>query len=217
MANLLARLFGLHDTRSDPRVDRPTPPILPTLDTRPVPLSPAPTSDTLPPLKNWSHPFKDKDPLKDKRNPLSQLTHMAKAKAGYFPLGRSGLWHGGVHFDSGTAGGLNQSSVQCLADGEVVAYRIDTQAPTTTYFVNKQTVEKPVLAQLRAGPPSASATEDRRQPGHAAQPDLLQPVHAPAGLVGVPGGHRHRSPGVLAREPDPPGQTDGERRPPRKP
>jgi hypothetical protein len=165
MANLLARLFGLHDTRSDPRVDRPTPPILPTLDTRPVPLSPAPTSDTLPPLKNWSHPFKDKDPLKDKRNPLSQLTHMAKAKAGYFPLGRSGLWHGGVHFDSGTAGGLNQSSVQCLADGEVVAYRIDTQAPTTTYFVNKQTVEKPfsrnfVLVRHRLQPPKIEGSPD---------------------------------------------------------
>ena len=165
MANLLARLFGLHDTRSDPRVDRPTPPILPTPDTRPVPLVPAPTSDTLPPLKNWSHPFKDKDPLKNKRNPLSQLTHMAKAKAGYFPLGRSGLWHGGVHFDSGTAVGLNQSSVQCLADGEVVAYRIDTQAPTTTYFVNKQTVEKPfsrnfVLVRHRLQPPKIKGSPD---------------------------------------------------------
>ena len=165
MANLLARLFGFHDTRSDSRVDRPAPPVLPTPDTRPVPLSPAPSSDTLPPLKNWSHPFKCKDPLGDKRNPLSQLTHMAKAKAGYFPLGRSGLWHGGVHFDSGTAVGLNQSSVQCLADGEVVAYRIDTQAPTTTYFVNKQTVEKPfsrnfVLVRHRLQPPKIEGRPD---------------------------------------------------------
>ncbi|ANJ55560.1 hypothetical protein PMA3_10570 [Pseudomonas silesiensis] len=165
MANLLARLFGFHDTRSDSRVDRPAPPVLPTPDTRPVPLSPAPSSDTLPPLKNWSHPFKCKDPLGDKRNPLSQLTHMAKAKAGYFPLGRSGLWHGGVHFDSGTAGDLNQSSVHCLADGEVVAYRIDTQAPTTTYFVNKQTVEKPfsrnfVLVRHRLQPPKIEGRPD---------------------------------------------------------
>ncbi|ANJ54281.1 hypothetical protein PMA3_03530 [Pseudomonas silesiensis] len=159
MVNLLARLFGFHDTRRDSRVNRPAPPILPTPNTRPIQLSTQPSVDTLSPLKNWSHPFKDK------RNPLSQLTHMAKAKAGYFPLGRSGLWHGGVHFDSGTAGGLNQSSVQCLADGEVVAYRIDTQAPTTTYFVNKQTVEKPfsrnfVLVRHRLQPPKIEGSPD---------------------------------------------------------
>jgi predicted chitinase len=88
-------------------------------------------------LKNWSHPFKDK------KMPLLQLTQLAKATSGYYPLGRNGLWHGGVHFDSGTAGALEQSSVHCLADGEVVAYRIDEQSPTTAYFINKQRVQKP--------------------------------------------------------------------------
>jgi predicted chitinase len=92
---------------------------------------------TLPPLKNWSHPFKDKTP------PLLQLTHLAKAASGYYPLGRNGLWHGGVHFDGGTAGTLDQSSVHCLADGEVVAYRIDKHSPTTAYFVDALTVQKP--------------------------------------------------------------------------
>ncbi|MDU9393969.1 hypothetical protein [Pseudomonas sp. zfem002] len=37
-------------------------------------------------------------------------------------------------FDGGTAGALDQSRVLCLADGEVVAYRIPTQTPTTRYF-----------------------------------------------------------------------------------
>jgi predicted chitinase len=110
-------------------------------------------------LKNWSHPFKDK------RNPLMQLTHMARAKAGFYPLGRNGLWHGGVHFDSGTVGPLDQSSVQCLADGEVVAYRIDTHSPTTPYIVNKQTVEKPfsrnfVLVRHRLQPPKIEGSPD---------------------------------------------------------
>ncbi|OPA88261.1 hypothetical protein BFW88_16925 [Pseudomonas fluorescens] len=68
---------------------------------------------------------------------------MAKATSGYYPLGRNGLWHGGVHFDSGTAGALDQSSVHCLADGEVVAYRIDERSPTTNYFINEQCVPKP--------------------------------------------------------------------------
>ncbi|CAI8726579.1 EF-hand domain-containing protein [Pseudomonas sp. IT-P258] len=89
----------------------------------------------LQPLKNWCHPFKDS------RNPLEQLTHLANANAGYYPLGRGGLWHGGVHFDSGTAGTLKQSSVHCLADGEVVAYRIDTHSPKTTYIANQQASE----------------------------------------------------------------------------
>ncbi|WP_162945846.1 hypothetical protein [Pseudomonas sp. DY-1] len=85
----------------------------------------------LPALKSWSHPFGDKS------NPLVQLTNLAKAQAGYFPLGRNGMWHGGVHFDSGTAGTVGtggQSEVRCLADGEVVAYRIPERTPTTTYF-----------------------------------------------------------------------------------
>jgi hypothetical protein len=110
-------------------------------------------------LKNWSHPFKDP------RNPLLQLTHLAKAVAGYYPLGINGLWHGGVHFDSGTAAGLDQSSVQCLADGEVVAYRIDTHSPTTRYFINAITVEKPfsrnfVLVRHRLQPPKIEGSPD---------------------------------------------------------
>ncbi|WP_223456816.1 hypothetical protein, partial [Pseudomonas sp. GL-RE-19] len=120
---------------------------------------PEPESEALQALKNWSHPFKDK------RDPLRQLTHMANAAAGYYPLGRNGLWHGGVHFDSGTAGPLDQSSVHCLADGEVVAYRIDTHSPTTPYIVNKQSVEKPfsrnfVLVRHRLQPPKIEGSPD---------------------------------------------------------
>jgi hypothetical protein len=90
-----------------------------------------------PPLQNWSHPFKDK------RDLLQQLTHMANATAGFYPLGRNGLWHGGVHFDAGTAGVLDQSSVHCLADGEVVAYRFDTQSPNTPFLCNAVQVQNP--------------------------------------------------------------------------
>ena len=95
------------------------------------------TDETLPPLKHWSHPFKDGN------HPLLQLTQMAKATAGYYPLGRNGLWHGGVHFDRGTADTLDQSAVYCLADGEVVAYRTEQHSPITSYTVNRQTIGKP--------------------------------------------------------------------------
>lgn len=110
----------------------------PTLETQSSPATPSlgmrilsplarPTVST-PPLKNWRHPFGDRG------NPLQQLTQLAKAQAGYYPLGRNGLWHGGVHFDSGTTGTNALSQVRCLADGEVVAYRVPEHTPLSTFY-----------------------------------------------------------------------------------
>jgi hypothetical protein len=158
MANLFSRLFDLFSPGreepiyvSDPPTRQPSPP-----PSQPLAQS---SDDALTPLKNWSHPFKDKS------NPLLQLTQMAKAAAGYYPLGRNGLWHGGVHFDSGTAGTLDQSSVHCLADGEVVAYRIDACSPTTTYFTEELCVPKPfsrnfVLVRHRLQAPKIEGSPD---------------------------------------------------------
>lgn len=161
MANLFSRILDLFSPGRQEPIYVSDPPTWPTQ----VPPSTQSQSagqvsnDTLTPLKNWSHPFKDKS------NPLSQLTHMAKAAAGYYPLGRNGLWHGGVHFDSGTAGTLDQSSVHCLADGEVVAYRIDEHSPTTDYFVNELPVKYPfsrnfVLVRHRLDAPSIEGSTD---------------------------------------------------------
>ncbi|MFJ4375261.1 SH3 domain-containing protein [Pseudomonas japonica] len=94
----------------------------------PSPLKPDPQPEPELLTRNWSHPFGDRS------DPLQQLTHLAKAADGYYPIGVHGSWHGGVHFDDGTAGALDQSRVLCLADGEIVAYRIPTQTPTTRYF-----------------------------------------------------------------------------------
>ena len=155
MAKLLDWIFGHHYNSSTPKA---MPPVWPTRDTQPIPPPMAPKTDDLPPLKNWCHP------LKDRRDPLQQLTHLANATAGYYPLGRNGLWHGGVHFDSGTAVGLKQSSVHCLADGEVVAYRIDHKSPTTCY-VHEITARKPfsrnfVLVRHRLQAPKIDGNPD---------------------------------------------------------
>ncbi|WP_271411944.1 hypothetical protein [Pseudomonas sp. Q1-7] len=112
--------------RTTPSTASPSP-LLPSPARVPVPLS----SGDLPAVKNWSHPFGDTSSV------FQQLTTLAKAQAGYFPLGRNGLWHGGVHFDSGTAGTVGpegQGYVRCLADGEVIAYRIPEQTPKTLFF-----------------------------------------------------------------------------------
>lgn len=165
MASLFSHFFDLFSRDRKAPIYVSDAPVFPTSETPPIqshsqPLAPVSAStSTLQPLKNWSHPFKDKNP------PLLQLTQLAKAASGYYPLGRNGLWHGGVHFDSGTAGTLEQSSVHCLADGEVVAYRIDKHSPTTTYFVNELCVPKPfsrnfVLVRHRLEAPKIEGSPD---------------------------------------------------------
>lgn len=161
MANLFFQMFErLGSGRATPTraLEEPALPASQTPQAQPHLSAPAETG-ALQPVKNWSHPFKDKN------SPLLQLTQLSKAASGYYPLGRNGLWHGGVHFDSGTAGTLDQSSVQCLADGEVVAYRIDTHAPTTNYFVENGTVPKLfsrnfVLVRHRLQPPTIEGNPD---------------------------------------------------------
>ncbi|WP_205896193.1 hypothetical protein [Pseudomonas umsongensis] len=174
MAKLLDWIFGRHYDSSTPST---MPPVWPTRDTQPITPTAASKTDDLQPLKNWCHPFKDT------RDPLQQLTLLANATSGYYPLGVNGLWHGGVHFDSGTAAGLKQqSSVHCLADGEVVAYRIDRESPEDDLLRPQDHRQQTLLAQLCTGPPSPAAADDPQQHGQATEPDLLQPVHAPAGL-----------------------------------
>ncbi|EPL16373.1 EF hand domain-containing protein, partial [Pseudomonas sp. CF161] len=42
-------------------------------------------------------------------------------------------FHGGIHFDRGTANVFStEEGVQCVADGEIVAYRIDEHYPDAT-------------------------------------------------------------------------------------
>lgn len=139
MGSLIFQFFDLFGRERKAPIDPTDEPVLSTPQTPSAePHAPTPASAvTLQPLNSWNHPFKDK------KSPLDQLTQLAKAASGYYPLGRNGLWHGGVHFDSGTAGTLDQTSVHCLADGEVVAYRIDEYSPTSTYFVNELCVLKP--------------------------------------------------------------------------
>ena len=110
-----------------PTPEPQSPPEPPSLGMRILSPPERPTVST-PPLKNWRHPFGDRG------NPLLQLTQLAKARAGYYPLGRNGMWHGGVHFDSGTTGSDALSQVHCLADGEVVAYRVPEHTPLSTFY-----------------------------------------------------------------------------------
>ncbi|WP_369958372.1 pesticin C-terminus-like muramidase [Pseudomonas benzenivorans] len=90
---------------------------------------------------NWAYPFPNTGTA---INPLQYLTNMAKANGGYYPTGENGLWHGGVHFDKGTAAVFDQSSVRCIADGEVIAYRVNDSYPISEY--------RDDIPQIKRGP-----------------------------------------------------------------
>jgi hypothetical protein len=85
-----------------------------------------------PKVEKWQYPFACAH-----KHSLEHLAAMGKANSGYYPIGANGIWHGGVHFDGGTASAYEQNRVSCIADGEVVAYRIDTRYPTTQYFTTR--------------------------------------------------------------------------------
>ncbi|MFJ7316654.1 hypothetical protein ACIQVE_28760, partial [Pseudomonas sp. NPDC098747] len=108
-----------------------------------------------PKVEKWQYPFASAH-----KNSLEHLGAMGKANSGYYPIGANGIWHGGVHFDGGTASAYEQNSVLCIADGEVVAYRIDTQYPTTQYHPTRASFSTGfVLVRHRLEiPPAPGAT-----------------------------------------------------------
>lgn len=88
---------------------------------------------------NWAYPFKTAgEDSKEVSDPQIYIDALAKANDGFYPMGANGLWHGGVHFDAGSAALLDQSAIRCIADGEVIAYRIDDKYPETPYAATSQ-------------------------------------------------------------------------------
>jgi hypothetical protein len=64
---------------------------------------------------------------------------LSQAEDGFYPLGANGLWHGGIHLGAGPGGLLTPDSpLLSIADGEVVAYRLDTQYPELDYPDSKK-------------------------------------------------------------------------------
>ncbi|MDP2746524.1 hypothetical protein [Pseudomonas sp.] len=77
---------------------------------------------------DWCYPFA---PIAG--HSLQHLTALSKAKGGFYPIGGNGLWHGGIHLDKGTSDAFDQSRINCMTHGEVVAYRVDEEYPVSTY------------------------------------------------------------------------------------
>lgn len=88
-------------------------------------------TETTSKVEKWSYPLKVG--AVEAKDPMQYYAALAKAKDGYYPLGANGLWHGGVHFDEGTGLVKDLTEVRCIADGEVVAYRIDEAYPKSDF------------------------------------------------------------------------------------
>jgi len=89
-------------------------------------------------VKRWTYPFTAING-KEVEDPQAYFDALSRAQDGFYPLGVNGLWHGGVHFDSGTGAKLAQDGGICaIADGEVIAYRIDADYPKVEYADKKQ-------------------------------------------------------------------------------
>ena len=131
---------------------------------------------------NWAYPFKakaaDADSSPSNVTPALYYDALANAKDGFYPLGANGLWHGGIHFDGGTAASLDQSAIGCIADGEVVAYRIDDRYPTSQYGEGPTAMHLPfssgfVLVKHSLAlpePPAPATTEEGSDAETAAAP-----------------------------------------------
>ena len=81
------------------------------------------------PRLQWGYPFPNAA-RKEIVDPQTFYEAFGAMDDGFFPLGVNGFPHGGVHFGKGTATRLFQEDgVRCIADGEIVAYRIDDAYP----------------------------------------------------------------------------------------
>jgi hypothetical protein len=84
---------------------------------------------------------------------MTYMKALAVAEDGFYPLGANGMWHGGIHFDQNTSVQLKQGDgIRAIADGEVVAYRLDSKYPEQDY----QDGRHALFDRFRVGPPSVA-------------------------------------------------------------
>src|SRR5579864_1931955 len=80
----------------------------------------------------FAFPFRD---AKGKTIIDEHLFHdwLMNEPGGNFAASSSGMWHGGIHVSADGAGPMLdlKHGVRCLADGEVIAYRLDHTSPVS--------------------------------------------------------------------------------------
>lgn len=130
-------------------------------------------SSGLAPLRGWAYPVSlIKGEVADMQTYMSALSH---AGEGFYPLGTNGLWHGGIHFNESTGQYFDQKKgVHAIADGEVVAYKINKANEKLKYPNGKVALYSSgfVLIRHHLALPSApkSVTTGQKMDGDDKQP-----------------------------------------------
>jgi hypothetical protein len=121
-------------------------------------------------IQKWSYPLKVG--AAEATDPQQFYDALAKANLGFYPVGSNGLWHGGIHFDDDSGLVSDLTEVRCIADGEVVAYRIDDSYPISNYSEtpNAQFSTGFVLVKHVLTPPENAETSTT--PNQTASPAL---------------------------------------------
>lgn len=132
------------------------------------------------PVSQWAYPFAQKT-VTEVVNPDAYLAAFS-ASDGAFPLGLNGLWHGGIHLDEAGPSPTETDDmtdrsrgVRCVADGVVVAYRLDTDYQHLSYPDNttalysrsftlvKHKLRLPVLPTNSSGAPTTTGNTQSSQ------------------------------------------------------
>jgi hypothetical protein len=143
-----------------------------------------PATPAAPPYKplSFSFPFAPagKD---DAGDPMTYMKALGNAQNGFYPLGANGLWHGGIHFDGKTGNALKQDvGIRAIADGEVVAYRLDSKYPELEYKDKRSALYSTgfVLIRHKLQLPPPQPKPDAASPNAASAPGASSSPAAPA-------------------------------------
>ncbi|WP_162877994.1 glycoside hydrolase family 19 protein [Trinickia diaoshuihuensis] len=146
----------------------------------------ADNGDTLSPVSQWAYPF----PQTGTTGTVDPDAYLAafQASDGPFPLGLNGLWHGGIHLDQAGASPSEGDSamdrsggVRCIADGVVVAYRLDSDYQHLTYPDNSKALYSRsfTLVKHKLTLPAAPANTSNppNTPSNAPHPPTTAPAN----------------------------------------
>lgn len=143
-----------------------------------------PAVSATPPYKplGFSFPFASSG-QDDAGDPMTYMKALGNAQNGFYPLGANGLWHGGIHFDGKTGNALKQHvGIRAIADGEVVAYRLDSKYPELEYQDKRAALYSTgfVLIRHKLQLPPPQPKQDAASPNAASAPGASTTSGTPA-------------------------------------
>lgn len=74
---------------------------------------------------------------------------LSAVDSGFYPFSENGLWHGGIHINGAVLKKINgDDKLRCMANGEVIAYRVNDVYPKIVYDDIKPTILSDILQEV---------------------------------------------------------------------